>query len=129
MRWNRLFTVCCSSLILMGFAGCKKVVKIDVDRSLAPLSATTAPGETLEWVATAPDETFDVVFDSGLCTQKSPIHASYGKSAVCTVGPQTFGPEKRQLLYTYSFEGDVGGKPFSSPKYMVRVAPGHCPHC
>src|SRR5882757_8323435 len=90
MKFNRPFIVFCSPIILMGFAGCKKVIKINVDRTLAPPVATTAPGETLEWVATEPGETFDVVFQAGLCTQTSPIRATYGHPALCTVAAQNF---------------------------------------
>jgi hypothetical protein len=134
MRWNRLFVVCCSSIIFFSFAGCKeKVVRINVihlDQSLTPLSAIAAPGETLEWVATASDESFDVVFASGLCTQKSPIHASYRKPAVCTIAPQNFERDKRPIVYTYSLEGKVDGKPLDDPKYPVLVTPpDHCPFC
>jgi hypothetical protein len=147
MRLNRLFIVCCSSLMLMGFAGCKKVVKIKVDQSLAPLSAVTHPGETLEWAASADGESFEVNFESGLCTQKSPIRASYGNPAVCTVARQNFGPEKRPILYTYSIEGNVPGAairsapatPLPSPPppgppppgtlYHVLVGPRGCPSC
>jgi hypothetical protein len=130
MRWNRLFIVCCSSVILFSFAGCKKVIQINVEPSLAPLSAIATPGKTLQWVATASGESFDVVFDSGLCTQKSPIHASYRKPAVCTIAPQTLGGEKGPTtIYTYSIEGNVDGRPFHGPKYNIMVGPARCKYC
>lgn len=131
MRWNHRFIVCCSSLVLFGFAGCKKVIKINVDRSLAPPIATTAPGETLEWVATESGETFDVVFQAGLCTQTSPIRATYGHSALCTVATQTFGLSKQPILYyTYHLESPVdAGRVLRGPEYKVAIGPGHCPHC
>ena len=147
MRWNRRFIVCCSSLVLLGFTACKKVVKINVDQSLAPLSAITEPGKSLEWVALAPGESFDVNFESGLCTQKSPIHATYGNPAICTVAQQTFGPQRQPIRYTYSIEGSRpeaaasrltappqsgGAPPPTAPSptpYSVLVGPGHCPHC
>jgi hypothetical protein len=131
MSWNRLFIVCCSLIILFNFAGCKKVVevRINVDPDLTLVSAIAAPGESLEWVATASDESFDVVFDSGLCTQKSPIHATYKNPAVCTIAPQTFEREKRSITHTYRLEGNVDGKPFRSPNYSIVVVPKPCPHC
>jgi hypothetical protein len=146
MRWNRLFVVCCSSIIFLSFVGCKKeAVKINVinvDQSLTPLSAIAAPGKTLEWVAMASDESFDVLFAPGLCTQKSPVHASYKKPALCTVAPQNFERDKRPIVYTYSLEGKVNGKPLDDPKYPILVVPdeppphckfcigpGHCSYC
>jgi hypothetical protein len=126
MRWNRLFVVCCSSIILFSFAGCKGVVRINVmniNHSLTPLSAVVEPGETLEWVATTSDESFDVIFDSGLCTQKSPIHASYRKPARCTIAPQNFGRDKRPIIYIYSLEGKVDGKPLGDSPNPILVAP------
>ena len=148
MRWNRRFIVFCSSLVLLGLTACKKVVKINVDQSLAPLSAITEPGKSLEWVALTPGESFDVNFESGLCTQKSPIRASYGNPAICTVAPQTFGPQRQPIRYTYSIEGNgpgtaasplpgpprPGGAPPPSPppppmQYSVLVGPVHCPYC
>ena len=131
MRRNRLFIVCCSLIILFNVAGCKKVaeVRINVYPSLTLVSAITAPGKNLEWVATASGESFDVVFDSGLCTQKSPIHASYKNPAVCTIAPQPFGREKRPITYAYSLEGNVDGKPFHSQNYQIVVAPNACSEC
>jgi hypothetical protein len=113
----------------MGFAGCKKVIKIQVDESLAPLSATPPPGGILEWAAMAPGESFDVIFESGLCIQKSPIHATYEHPAVCTVAPQKFGADKQPIFYTYRFEGNVDGKPLSSPTFKTAVGPHGCPWC
>ena len=131
MRWNRRFIVCCSSLVLFSFAGCKKVVKINVDQSLAPFTATSSPGQTLEWVATSPGKSFGVSWQPGLCEKgtPNPIPASYGKPAVCTVAPQTFGPEEQPITYTYSLEGNVDGKPFHGPEFSVMVAPRPCRHC
>jgi hypothetical protein len=131
MRGNRLFIVCCSSLFLFGFAGCKKIATINVDQSLAPLTATTSPGKTLEWVPIAPGETFDVSWQPGLCQKDTPnpIPASYGKPAVCIVAPQTYGSDKQWITYTYSFEGNVDGKPFRSPKYKMAVGPRGCKSC
>jgi hypothetical protein len=133
MRWNRLFVVCCSSIIFFSFVGCKqKVVRINiinVDHSLTPLSAMAAPGQTLEWVAMASDDSFDVVFDSHLCTQKSPIHASYKKPALCTIAPQNFGPDKQPIVYTYGLQGKVDGKPINDPPNPVLVVPGNCKEC
>jgi hypothetical protein len=135
MRWNRVFIVCCSSILFFSFAGCKekeKVIRINivhVDQSLKPLSAIAAPGRTLQWVAMASGDSFDVVFQSGLCTQKSPIHASYRKPAECTIAPQDFGRDKRPILYTYSLKGEVNGKPLEDPDYPILVAPDHCDYC
>jgi hypothetical protein len=130
MKSNRLLIACYGSLILMGFAGCRKKVisQIDVDRTLAPLSPTPPPGKTLEWLATTPGLTFDVSFESGLCTQKSPIHASYDHPAVCTIAPQTFRGENQANFYTYRLDGNVDGKP-RHMTYRIAVGPGGCPHC
>ena len=127
MRWNRVCIACCSLIILVGLAGCRKAVRIDVDQSLAP-SLTAVSGQTLEWIATAPDQSFTVDFDSGLCTQKSPISASYGHPAVCTVAKQDFASGK-PIFYTYFYEGTVDGKPVRSPKYRLAIGPGSCRFC
>lgn len=129
MRWNRLFIVCCSSLLFLSFAGCKKVVRIKVNRTLAPVSATATPGATLEWVALSPGEEFDVKVDSGLCTQKSPLHASYGHPATCIVPPQQFGPGNEPNYYNYSIDGTVDGTPFHGSNQVVSIGPKHCPGC
>ena len=131
MRWNRRFIVCGSSLVLFAFAGCKKVVKITVDQSLAPITATTSPGATLEWVAAGRGESFNVFWQDGLCQKgtPNPIHGVYGKPAVCTVASQTFGSEKQPITYTFSFEGNVDGKPSRSPKYKMAVGPRGCKSC
>jgi hypothetical protein len=128
MRWNRVCIACCSLIILVGLAGCRKAVKIDVDQSLAPF-LTVVSGQTLEWVATASDQSFTVDFDSGLCTQKSPISASYGHPAVCTVAKQHFGSGQQLIFYNYVYESTVNGKPIRSPKYRVAIGPGGCKHC
>jgi hypothetical protein len=128
MRWNRLCIGCCSLIMLVGLAGCRKVVKIDVDQSLAPL-LTVVSGQTLEWFATAPDQSFTVDFASGLCTQKSPIAASYGHPAVCTVAKQNFGSGQQPIFYTYVYEGTLHGKPIRSPIYRVAIGPGGCRYC
>ena len=128
MRWNRLCMGYCSLFILAGLAGCRKIVRIDVDQSLAP-SLTAVSGETLEWVATAPDQSFTVDFDSGLCTQKGPITASYGHPATCTVAKQHFGSGQQLIVYSYFYESTVHGKPKRSPKYMIAIGPGSCRHC
>jgi hypothetical protein len=129
MRWTRLFIVCYSSIILFGFAGCKKPIVINVDPSVGQLSAVVAPGDTLEWIATTAGESFDVVFDdSTLCTQKSPLHASYKNPAKCTIAPQTF-VDKQPKSYTYNLVVKEDGKPLPSPKYNILVAPGHCRYC
>jgi hypothetical protein len=118
-------------LVLFGCAGCKKIVKINVDQSLAPLTANTSPGKTVEWVATASGENFSVFWQPGLCEKDTPnpIPASYGKPAVCTVASQSFQNEDKSITYTYTLEGNVDGKPFRSPEYKMRVGPGGCPHC
>ena len=128
MRWNCLCIACYSLIILVGLAGCRKAVKIDVDQSLAPL-LTAVSGQTLEWVVTAPDQSFTVDFDSGLCTQKSPISASYGHPAVCTVAKQHFGSGQQPIVYSYFYEGTVRGKPTRSPKYLIAIGPGGCRYC
>lgn len=89
----------------------------------------TVPGATLEWVATSPNESFDVVFDAGLCTQKSPLHATYGRPAVCVVAPQQFGPGNELIYYDYNTEGVINGKPISGPKERVAIGPRGCPGC
>ncbi len=129
MRWSRRFIACCSPLLIFSFAGCKKVIRINVDPSLAPLSATTVPGATLEWAATSRDESFDVVFDSGLCNQKSPLHASYDRPAVCVVPLQQFGPGHEFIFYGYHIEGTVNGKPTRGPREMVAIGPTGCHQC
>ncbi len=131
MRSTRLFIACCSSLVILGFAGCKKIVTINVDQSLAPLTATTSPGQTLEWVAVTRGETFNVSWQPGLCQKNTlnPIPASYGKPAICIVAPQVFGPDKHPITYTYSFDGEVDGQPTHSPKYKMAVGPGGCRSC
>jgi hypothetical protein len=77
----------------------------------------------------ASDDSFDVVFDSHLCTQKSPIHASYKKPALCTIAPQNFGPDKQPIVYTYGLQGKVDGKPINDPPNPVLVVPGNCKEC
>jgi hypothetical protein len=136
MTVNRLFIACYSSLILMGFAGCQKgiqekVVKIDVDPSLAPISPAPPPGKTVEWVATVPGESFAVSWQAGLCDKNTPnpIHATYEHPAMCTIAPQTF-TKQQPILYYYCFKGKTpDGKPFESPQYKMAVGPGGCPHC
>jgi hypothetical protein len=131
MRRNRLFSVCCSSLLLLAFAGCKKIVKIQVDQSLAPITATTVAGATLEWTAAGRGESFDVSWQDGLCQKgtPNPIHASYGKPAICRVASQTFGSDKQPIIYTYSFDGKANGKPCPRPEYKMAVGPGGCRSC
>ena len=124
-----LFIVCCCLTALIGLSGCRKVIRIDVDQSLAPSTAVTAPGQTLEWVATSAGESFTVVPDPGLCAESSSLDASYDRPAKCKVARQTFGSDKQPIAYGYFFEGHVHGKPTRSPKYMVRVGPGSCTHC
>jgi hypothetical protein len=128
MRWNRLCIGCCSLIILVGLAGCRKALKIDVDQSLAPV-LTAVSGQTLEWVVSARDQSFTVDFDSGLCVQKSPISASYGHPAVCTVAKQDFGSGQQPIFYTYVYEGTLHGKPIRSPIYRVAIGPGGCRYC
>ena len=135
MRFNRLFIACCSSLILTGFAGCRKIVRINVDPNLAPIVAYTAPDRRLEWVATAPGQSFDVIFEAGLCTEKSPIHATYEHPAVCTVAKQKF-TDKQPILYSYNLQGWKDGKPCPecrTPTFKVSVGPNIgpviCHHC
>lgn len=130
MKWNRRFIVCGSSVALVAFAGCcKKIVRITVDQSLAPITA--APGETLEWIAGQPGETFDVFWQAGLCQNgtPNPISASHEKPAKCTVAPQTYGSGNQSITYTYSFEGNAGGKRRHSPEYKMAVGPRGCTHC
>jgi hypothetical protein len=129
VRRNRGLIVCWGSIVLFSLAGCKKVIRINIDPSLAPLSAIATPRATLEWVATSPDESFDVVFDSGLCIQKSPIHASYRQPAVCVVAPQQFSPGNQLIFYDYSAKGVVNGKPIQGPKERVAIGPRGCPGC
>jgi hypothetical protein len=140
MRLNRLFIACYSSLILIGIAGCpknvqqvkQKVVEIEVDSSLAPITPAPPPGNIVEWVVTTPGESFAVSWQQGLCDKNTPnpIPASYGHPAMCTIGPQTFTKQQPVLDYTYCFQGKTpDGKPRESPKYMMRVGPGGCPHC
>jgi hypothetical protein len=129
MRLKPLFIACYGSLLLIGFAGCKKTVEIDVDDKLAPLSASPPPGGTLKWAAMTPDENFDVIFDQGLCTQKSPLHATYEHPAVCTIAPQHFKDGKQPIVYNFHFQGYVRGKPICSPTHQMYIGPGGCPHC
>jgi hypothetical protein len=131
MKWNRRFIVCGSAVALLTFAGCKKIVRITVDQSLAPITATTSPGETLEWVADQPGESFDVSWQPGLCQNGTlnPIPASYGKPAMCTVAPQHFTEPDTMIPYTYVLSGNVKGRPFQSPKYKMAVGPGGCKSC
>ena len=134
MRWNRLFLVCCSTFLLLSFAGCRKTVRIGVDsHTLIPIGADVKPGATLEWVATSPGEKFEIKFDDpGLCIQKSPIRGSYGSPAKCDVPRQ----QQPGQVYEYSIEGDVDGKPIPPRKELVSIellskpigGPGHCPH-
>jgi hypothetical protein len=129
MRFKRLSIACYSSLLLIGFAGCKKIVKVDVDeKTLAPLISTPPPGGTLEWTAMAQGESFDVSFEPGLCTQKSPLHATYEHPAVCTIAPQAFKGDNQAIFYTYEISGNVEGKP-THMTYRAAVGPGGCPHC
>lgn len=128
MKWKRLFFVCSSLFLFLCTVGCKKTIRINVDPSLAPPSATTVAGATVEWNALSPGESFDVIFDSGLCTQKSPLHASYGHPAVCTIAPQQFKAKDQLNFYDYSIEGANGQRP-PCPKLRMAVGPGHCPHC
>ena len=129
MRWNRLFFVCFSSLLFLCSVGCskKKIVRIGVDpHTLVPISAYVNPGATLEWVATSPDEKFEIKFDNpGLCVQKSPIPASYGSPAKCDVPRQ----QQPGQVYEYSIEGMVEGKPIPPQNYVIMLSrPTGCPH-
>jgi hypothetical protein len=133
VKWNCRFIVCLSSIILFSFAGCKKAIEIPIEipitPSLTPAPITVAaPGDTLTWVAIASDQSFDVVVDPGLCTQKTPPHASYKNPAFCTIDHQAGGPDK-QKSYTYFLKGNVNGTPFKSPPYTIVVGPAHCSHC
>lgn len=128
MTSNRTFIIFCSSLFLMGLAGCSRTTQVEVGPALVPM-ASAAPGDTVEWVATAPGESFDVVFQSGLCTQASPIHATYEHPALCTVAKQSFESKTVPILYTYHFEGVRDGRPVRSPDYQASIGPGGCPHC
>lgn len=129
MKWNRRLIICSSSVAFFAFAGCKKIVRITVDQSLAPITAS--PGETLEWIAGQSGETFDVFWQPGLCQNgtPNPISASYGKPAMCTVAPQTYGYGNQSITYTYSFEGTVNGKRSHSPEYKMAVGPRGCKSC
>ncbi len=129
MKLKRLFIACYGSLLLMGFAGCKKIVEVKIDeKTLAPLIATPPPGGTLEWAATTQGESFDVSFESGLCTQKGPLHATYEHPAVCTIAPQSFKGDNQAIFYTYEISGIVDGKQ-THTTYRAAVGPGGCPHC
>lgn len=155
MRWNRRVMVCCSSLVLFGLAGCAKHVKIKIgDRTLAPITGTSSPGDTLEWVAVSPGESFSIHWQEGLCKQgtPNPIPASYGNPARCVVAapnpkqappqtPQQAAPQAQpapqqnppppstSTEYTYTIEGTKDGKPFTSPDYTVSVGPHGCHIC
>lgn len=129
MRLKRLFIACYGSLLLIAFVGCKKTVEIDVDETLAPVSATPPPGGTIKWAAIAPGESFDVIFDPGLCTQKSPIHATYGNPAVCTVAPQRFKEGKEPIFYKFHYVRYLDGKPIQSPPFPIAIGPHGCPWC
>lgn len=129
MRWNRLFIVCCSSLVLFTFTGCKRVIKIHVDTNLAPTTPTSVPGDTLKWFAIAQDESFDVIPDDSLCIQKGRLHAIYGHPAECTVAPYDFKDKKQPVLHTYRIEGKVNGEPFVSTNFSAPVGQRHCPYC
>jgi len=102
-----------------------------VDQALAPITATTSPGQTLEWVAGAPGETFDVSWQPGLCQNgtPNPIPASYEKPARCTVAPQQFAKPDTLIVYTYVLNGIVEGKPYRSLQYKMAVGPGGCKSC
>jgi hypothetical protein len=121
----------------MGFGGCQRsvqqeVVEIEVDPSLVPISPAPPPGKTVEWVATAPGESFEVSWQAGLCDRNTPnpIPATYGNPARCTIAPQTFTKEQPILDYTYCFRGKTpDGKPRESPQYKMSVGPRGCPHC
>ena len=130
MRLNRLFIICCSALAVLSFAGCKKAIRIDVDTSLAPLGQTAAPGQVLEWFAIEPDESFSVNFEkSGLCIEQGPIQASYKKPAKCTVRDHNLKPGDPPIVYNYTLQGTVHGKPTRNPVvyHVAASGPGTCP--
>jgi hypothetical protein len=132
MRLKSLFIACYGSLLLIGLAGCKKTVEIAVDeKTLAPIIPTPPPGGTLEWGAMTPGQSFDVIFDPGLCRQKSPIHATYGHPAVCTVAPQQFGAGKEAIHYAYHIQPYQDGKPTPPPsqQFDLYIGPRGCPWC
>jgi hypothetical protein len=121
----------------MSFAGCQKrvqqkVVEIEVDSDLVPISPAPPPGKTVEWVVTTPGESFAVSWQPGLCDKNTPnpIPATYGHPARCTIAPQTFTKQEPTHDYTYCFKSKTpDGKPRDCPKYMMKVGPGGCPHC
>jgi hypothetical protein len=140
MSWNQRVIICCSSLVLFGFVGCAKHVRIKIDPSLRPITAMASPGDTLQWAAATPSESFAVHWQQGLCQQGTPdpIPASYGKPAGCIVGPQNFQPADTAIEYTYTLEGNGGREAARAPGagggnpptvYTVAIGPRHCPSC
>ena len=136
MKLNRLLIACYSSLILMGFAGCRhkgfqhKVVEIEIGPNLGPISPAPPPGKTVEWVA-ADGANFAVSWQAGLCEKNTPnpIPAIDGK-AKCTIASQPFTKQQPFFDYTYCIKAKTpDGTPPECAKFLIRVGPGGCPHC
>lgn len=130
MRLKRLSIVCYGSLLLICFTGCKKVIQVELDQSLAPIIATPPPGGTIKWTAASGD--FDVIFDNASpCKETSPLQARNGNAAVCTVARQKFGRGKEPISYSYHYQRIVGGRPSGPPTqtYNLLIGPHGCPMC
>lgn len=130
MKLSCLSIACYGSLLLIGVAGCKKVVQVELDNSLAPIIATPPPGGTIKW--TAPSGDFDVIFDqSDPCREPSPLQARNGSPAVCTVARPESGRGKNPIRYPYHYQRMVRGRPSGPPSqpYNLFVGPHGRPMC
>jgi hypothetical protein len=130
MKLKRLSIACFGSLLLIGFAGCKKVIHVELDNSLAPVIPTPPPGGTIEWTATSGD--FDVIFDGrSPCREPNPLQARNGGPAVCTVAREKSERDKKPIVYTYHFQRYVHGRPIGPPTqpYNLYIGPHGCPMC